>query len=1165
MNALLKAFGLPTNDPSARRRRKSASLFGAERKLNLHRHSILETLEMRTLLTAVYPHIVLQDPNVPAADFVSQPQNVSAGPISYLVEFTSSQNPGGTPVNVATLTGLTPGALYADLGFTVTQQETAPTAGAGPVLPAPGFALIPGTVTGTANGANLTGSLYSLIAAPSPTDAGGNLWQGTFDVASSQYDTGAGVVFQSAIAPPTVHFNDMPIKVNSITSPSIQTNNLPISYTVTFDRPVYDWFNSYWYATPPVLVPLNKYDFSVSATNPSTGAVPGFSVLGVTPSNNDETYTVTVGSTSGASLASAFVKLTVPALNSSTFAPSVVNAYGNTAFTLPATTATVEYDTTLTVDVERSATVLNNAQYQNTFFTSPLFANAVYFEATFNQAVLTFPATAVQLDDATTGAALPIAAASPGTPYPLGPSPSTVWEIPVNVTTTMTPVAISAKVLPNQVSPAGGFTSTNLNGLTSTANKDSINVSMKLPTPTITVASTGPYGSASTATVDVSFDEPVVIDPAGLPYTGSVTTGVGALTFSGTLSSGVAPAMTVKAVSPYSVEDDNPTVTFLPSSTVLCTRELVYTITGFEGTGTLTPVFGAYGAQDLYGNYNSDATAASSLSVQADSFSATVKSTDTPNGSGIITGPSVNFQVTFGQAVPTNGPNGFDMANPNVSTLANWLTTSNLTAGVLADSDVTITPVTNGATSSQFNVTIASAGTGQVTVAIPADMVQDSANNGNLASIPLSVNYQQPFTVSMILSNGWGNPVTGYSPVQAPESPTSPIYFMAEFSEPPVGFTGADVDLSHSDPVVGPVYVQSVTPYGTPVGTTNSLWLVTVAGMAHSGNVKASIDDGAVTDSNSVPVTMVGSAANVDYTGGPVGPTVLIAPQAGTPGSGKVDFTVSFSLNGSPDPVAGLSPDLIAFVEQGVGTIGTATTVTPQGTANPAGYYSTYTVEVTGLTSAGQYGIEVPANAALDVNQGGNIDSGNPYFIANYPDWANYTTAPTVAVSVVNGATVGLYGSQVVNAANQTAGSGYLPVGKTTDVPAVEFDVTFGSPVVNGTLPIADVTLAAGSAPGAAVVATGFVTGNEYYVDVAGMTGSGTVGISIPAGAILMNAAREPALQHGNGELRRDTVLDGNAPRVSSPRDFVGAHVPDHLQRTGGAGGQYQPQFPILR
>ena len=92
---------------------------------------------MRTLLTAVYPHIVLQDPNVPAADFVSQPQNVSAGPISYLVEFTSSQNPGGTPVNVATLTGLTPGALYADLGFTVTQQETAPTAGAGPVLPAP--------------------------------------------------------------------------------------------------------------------------------------------------------------------------------------------------------------------------------------------------------------------------------------------------------------------------------------------------------------------------------------------------------------------------------------------------------------------------------------------------------------------------------------------------------------------------------------------------------------------------------------------------------------------------------------------------------------------------------------------------------------------------------------------------------------------------------------------------------------------------------------------------------------------------------------------------------------------------------------------------------------------------------------------------------------------
>ena len=69
-------------------------------------------------------------------------------------------------------------------------------------------------------------------------------------------------------------------------------------------------------------------------------------------------------------------------------------------------------------------------------------------------------------------------------------------------------------------------------------------------------------------------------------------------------------------------------------------------------------------------------------------------------------------------------------------------------------------------------------------------------------------------------------------------------------------------------------------------------------------------------------------------------------------------------------------------------------------------------------------------------------------------------------MSVVNGATVGLYGSQVVNAANQTAGSGYLPVGKTTDVPAVEFDVTFGSPVVNGTLPIADVTLAAGSAPG---------------------------------------------------------------------------------------------------
>jgi hypothetical protein len=279
------------------------------------------------------------------------------------------------------------------------------------------------------------------------------------------------------------------------------------------------------------------------------------------------------------------------------------------------------------------------------------------------------------------------------------------------------------------------------------------------------------------------------------------------------------------------------------------------------------------------------------------------------------------------------------------------------------------------------------------------------------------------------------------APGQADPTNTSPITFEVVFSEPVTGFETGDVTLEGT----------AGATIGTVTGS-GATYTVAVSGMTGSGTVIASIPAGVAQNAAAVGNSLSTSSDN-SVTYDVIPPTVLINKadsQADPTNTSPINFTVVFS------------EAVNDFGEIDVTVEGTAGATT----AAVTGSGTTYNVAVSGMTGSGTVIASIAAGVAHDA-------AGNPNTAGTGVDNSVLydVTAPSVTVNPADGQA------------------------DPTNLSPVNFSIVF-SEVVTGFDGL-DVILA-GTAGATTATVTG--SGATYNVAVSGMTGSGTVIASIPAG-----------------------------------------------------------------
>jgi hypothetical protein len=279
---------------------------------------------------------------------------------------------------------------------------------------------------------------------------------------------------------------------------------------------------------------------------------------------------------------------------------------------------------------------------------------------------------------------------------------------------------------------------------------------------------------------------------------------------------------------------------------------------------------------------------------------------------------------------------------------------------------------------------------------------------------------------------------------QADPTSGSPINFTVVFSSPVTGFTNGDVTITGT---AGGTKTVVVTGSGANYN-------VAVSGMTSTGTVVATIAAGVAQDASG-NTNKASSSTDNTVTFDVTRPTVTInqaSGQADPTSSSSINFTVVFS-----EAVTG-------FTNADVTLSGTA----GANTVAVSGSGTTYNVAVSGMTVTGGTVIAtIPANAAQD--SVGNLNTAS----TSTDNSVTYDlTSPTVTI-------------------NQASGQA-----DPTSASPINFTVVFSEPVTGFTN--TDVTLS-GTAGANTVVVSG--SGATYNVAVSGMTASGTVIATIPAGA----------------------------------------------------------------
>src|SRR5216117_1438080 len=301
---------------------------------------------------------------------------------------------------------------------------------------------------------------------------------------------------------------------------------------------------------------------------------------------------------------------------------------------------------------------------------------------------------------------------------------------------------------------------------------------------------------------------------------------------------------------------------------------------------------------------------------------------------------SVTIDQATGQADPTSAsPINFTAV---FSKPVSGFSGAGVTLGGTAGGTKTVT-VSGGP--STYNVAVSGMTTdGTVLASIPAGVAQDAAGNTNTASTSTDNSVSFDATRPAVTINQAAG--------QADPTNSSPINFTAVFSGPVSGFTGAGVTISGT---AGGT--KTVTVSGGP-----STYTVAVSGMTTDGTVLASIPAGVAQDAAGNLNTASTSTDNtVSFDATP--PTVTInqaVGQADPTSASPINFTAVFSK-----PVSGFTGTDVTIG----GTAGGTKTVTVSG--GP----STYTVAVSGMSSAGTVIASISAGVAQDA--AGNLNTAS--------------------------------------------------------------------------------------------------------------------------------------------------------------------------------------------
>ncbi len=289
----------------------------------------------------------------------------------------------------------------------------------------------------------------------------------------------------------------------------------------------------------------------------------------------------------------------------------------------------------------------------------------------------------------------------------------------------------------------------------------------------------------------------------------------------------------------------------------------------------------------------------------------------------------------------------------------------------------------------------------------------------------------------------------------------SPINFTVVFSAVVTDFTTGDVTLG------GTAGATTATVTGS--GTTYN---VAVSGMTSSGTVIASIAAGVAHDAANQSNTASTSTDNtVSYNISPLTVTInQSAAQADPTNASPINFTVVFSA-------------VVTDFTTGDVTLGGTAGAT---TATVTGSGTTYNLAVSGMTSSGTVIASIAAGVAHDA--------------AGSPNLASTSTDNTVTYNITS----------LTVTINQAAAQ-LDP----TNTSPINFTVVFNEVVAD--FATGDVTLG-GTAGATTAIVTG--SGTTYNVAISGMTSSGTVIASIPAGV-----AHDASNQSNTASTSADNIV----------------------------------------
>ena len=557
------------------------------------------------------------------------------------------------------------------------------------------------------------------------------------------------------------------------------------------------------------------------------------------------------------------------------------------------------------------------------------------------------------------------------------------------------------------------------------------------------------------------------------------------------------------------------TVTFADAITGLTSSNFTLTNVGLGGSPAITDVVAVGGSPAVQWTVTaSTGTGSGTLGLNLVNDAGLSHSvTNLPFSGQVYTVDLVAPGVTIEQAVGQSDPTG---SSPITFTV---VFSEPVTGFVTGDVDLsastasgTLTGVVTGGPTIYSVAVSGMTGDGTVTASIDASKAQDLAGNNNTASTSAdnSVLYDT-VAPSVTINQTIG---------QSDPTNASPINFTVVFSEPVLGFSTGDVDLSAG------------TAPGTLIGTVAGgpvTYSVTVSGMTGEGTIVASIPSGVATDlalqpngaSASTDNTVVydATAPSTTILTNPTNPTASTSATftfSGTDtGTGVASFECEldgggFSACASPATFNSLSdgghtfqvraidnagnvdatPDSFAWVVDSAAPDTTITGSPSDPTTSNSASFSFIGNDGSG-TGIASYECKLDAasfSACTSPQNYSSLSDGSHTFQVQAIDAVGITD-PTPASFTWTVDTV-----QPAVTINQASGQ----VDPTGSGP-INFTVVFSEPVIN--FVTGDVTLS-----GDAGATTGIITeiapndGTTYNVAVTGMTGDGTVIATVLAG-----------------------------------------------------------------